>query len=184
MKRLQKVAVLLSVIGALDKEGSWCGETHIQKAVYFLQTMFKVPLGFEFVLYKHGPYSFALTDELMRMRADRLLEWVPKRPYGASFRLNDQSNIIIEKFTKTVGRYQEKVNILAKETGDKRVRELEKLATAQYVTLEGTFGTDAHARAKRLHNLKPHIPENEALEAIEALDSMAQKVESLLADGH
>lgn len=184
MKRLQKVAVLLSVVEALDREGSWCGETHIQKAVYFLQTMFRVPLGFEFVLYKHGPYSFALTDELMRMRADRLLEWVPKRPYGASFRLNDQSNMIIGKFTKTVGRYQEQVSILAKETGDKRVRELEKLATAQYVTLEGTFGTDAHARAKRLRNLKPHIPENEALEAIEALDSMAQKVESLLADGH
>ena len=66
--------------------------------------MFGVPLWFEFVLYKHGPYSFALTDELMRMRADRLLEWVPKRPYGASFRLTDQSYIIMGKFARTVGR--------------------------------------------------------------------------------
>lgn len=64
MKRLQRDAVILSLIENLRAKGSWCGETHIQKATYFVQELLRVPLEFEFVLYKHGPYSFDLSDEL------------------------------------------------------------------------------------------------------------------------
>ena len=64
MNRLQRAAVLLTLLEQLQARGSWCGETHVQKSVYFLQDLLQVPLGFEFVLYKHGPYSFDLNDEI------------------------------------------------------------------------------------------------------------------------
>ena len=69
MERLQRAAVLLSLIEQLKDRGSWCGDTHIQKTTYFLQELLKVPLGFEFILYKHGPYSFDLEDEITALRA-------------------------------------------------------------------------------------------------------------------
>ena len=73
MKQMQKNAVILSLINRLKEKGSWCGGTNIQKASYFLQEMLGVELGFDFILYKYGPYSFELTDELTAMRANSFL---------------------------------------------------------------------------------------------------------------
>ncbi len=42
MKRLQRSAVILSLIEALLQRGNWGGETHIQKATYFLQDFLRV----------------------------------------------------------------------------------------------------------------------------------------------
>lgn len=84
MERLAREAVLLSLVEKLRQAGSWCGETHVQKATYFLQEVAGVPLGFPFILYKHGPFSFDLRDELTAMRADGFLTLEPRDPYGAS----------------------------------------------------------------------------------------------------
>ena len=58
MDRLRRAAILTQLVGNLRREGSWCGETHVQKATFFLQELMEVPLGFNFVLNKHGPFSF------------------------------------------------------------------------------------------------------------------------------
>ena len=82
MDQLQRASLIIDLIEKLTEKGSWCGETHIQKAVYFLQELTKVPMGFNFILYKHGPFSFDLRDELAAMRAYRLLEIELRPPYG------------------------------------------------------------------------------------------------------
>ncbi len=74
MNRLQRAVVLLTMLDALKRRGSWCGETHLQKSVYFLVELCAVPLGYSFVLYRHGPYSFELSDEITALRADMLLD--------------------------------------------------------------------------------------------------------------
>jgi uncharacterized protein YwgA len=78
----------------LKERDSWCGETHIQKAVYFLQELLQVRLGFEFIMYKHGPYSFELTDELTTLRANRLLRLIPREGYGPSIVVNEESHYL------------------------------------------------------------------------------------------
>ena len=60
MERLQRAAILTELMDRLRADGSWCGETHVQKATYFLQEVLGVQTGFEYILYKHGPYSFDL----------------------------------------------------------------------------------------------------------------------------
>ena len=52
MERLLVAALLLRLIQAQKEEGSRGGETHIQKAVYFLQELMQVPLNFRFILYR------------------------------------------------------------------------------------------------------------------------------------
>ncbi len=81
----QRFTLLLHMIGRLIEKGSWFGETHIQKCIYFLQEYYHVPSGYEYILYKHGPFSFELRDELTVMRADGLLSLIPRPPYGYSF---------------------------------------------------------------------------------------------------
>ena len=83
MERLQKAAILTELADQLRREGSWCGHTHMQKATYFLQDLLEVPTGYEFILYKHGPYSFDLSEEMTTLRADYLIEFDHKSPgYG------------------------------------------------------------------------------------------------------
>ena len=69
MNRLQRAAVVVSLVKALEKNGSWCGDTHVQKGTFILQELLHVPLEFAFSLYKYGPYSFDLNDELAAFRA-------------------------------------------------------------------------------------------------------------------
>ena len=82
MDRFKRAVLLTAMAENLRKKGSWCGETHLQKATFFLQELQKVPIGFDFILYKHGPFSFQLRDELTSIRADGLFQLHQHWPYG------------------------------------------------------------------------------------------------------
>jgi uncharacterized protein YwgA len=99
MKRLQRAAVLVSLIEAMREQGSWCGETNIQKACFFLQEVTRVPLGFDFILYRYGPYSFDLTDELTALRADSIFALRIRDPkYGPCYQPGELSNLVKHQF--------------------------------------------------------------------------------------
>ena len=179
MNRMARVAVLLSLVEVLKNNGSWCGETHIQKATYFLQQMLDGDLGHEFILYKHGPYSFDLSEELGRLRADNLLEVVPQHRYGPQMLPGQAWDDLKQAFPKTLDRYAEKVIFLGQWLGNKRVAELERLATALYVTRE--LDVEEERRAEKIHELKPHVSLAEAQAAIQEIDARMGVVQELLA---
>ena len=177
MERLQRDAVILSLIQNLHDRGSWCGETHIQKSTYFLQEMLAVPLGFNFILYKHGPYSFDLSHELVAMRADGMLRLeLQPAPYGPSIVPDKGADLVLRSFPKTCRKYDRQVQFLAKNLADKGVAELERLATALYVSQEGTADESVESRLHRLSELKPHISLNEAREAVEWIDRTGEEL--------
>jgi len=172
MKRLQKSqksAVILSLVEALLEKGSWCGETHIQKCTYFLQELVCVPLGFDFILYKHGPYSFDLSDKLMAMRADEMLKLKSQQPYGPSIVPGENSDRLKKLFPKTICKYKEPVEFVAKELGTCGVAELERIATALYVTLKDINRKKERIdkRASRINKLKPHISIDQAQQSLQ-----------------
>ena len=80
MTQTEQSAILLQVAVQLNKNGSWTGETHVQKATFLLQKLLGVPVGFDFVLYKHGPFSFDLRDLLNQMEAERHIR-LEEQPY-------------------------------------------------------------------------------------------------------
>jgi hypothetical protein len=61
---------------AQAQEGSWCGNAR-PEAIYVAQELLAVD-GYNFRLYKHGPYSFDLSDELAAMRADDAVRLCPQ----------------------------------------------------------------------------------------------------------
>jgi uncharacterized protein YwgA len=178
MERLQRSAVMLSLIEKLKANGSWCGETHIQKATYFLKELLGVPLNYEFTLYKHGPYSFDLTDEITAMRADSLLKLQPMYPYGPSYTLGESSALIKERFPKTTIKYQEQIEFVAQKLGPNNVASLERLATALYVTLNEEM-CEMDDRADCITDIKPHIPIEDAREAVTTVDRIIEEARQL-----
>ncbi len=183
MKRLQRASVLTALAEKLRGNGSWCGETHIQKAAFVLQELMGVPTGFYFILYKHGPFSFDLRDELTEMRADGLMELVPQPyPYGPSLHPTKRSEKLRKQFSKTIEKNISAIEFVARKLGNKDVAELESLSTALLVTHELEGEASPEDRAKRLHELKPHLDLNQASSAVEEIDGLIHEAQPLNSD--
>jgi len=171
MERLHREAVLLQFIEELKKHGSWCGETNIQKATYFLEELLGVPLGYDFILYKHGPYSFDLSDDLSDMRGKLFLQVLPQPPYGPRLLPGENGRALLQFFGKAAKAYSSQLVFVAQNIGKKRVVELERLGTAFYVTTKG-HDKPAESRAKSVSALKPHIALREARQAVAEVDAL------------
>ena len=175
MDRLKRAAVVTRLVDRLREEGSWCGETHVQKAVYFLQALSDVPTEFDFILYKHGPFSFDLRDELTSLRADELLALEVALPYGPRIITTDTGKNIQEARSKTIERWQDSIEFVARKLGGKDVVELEQLATALFVTKNTDIEAPVEERAKEVTRLKAHIQIDTATNAIIELDAIVDE---------
>ncbi len=178
MKRLQRAALLSELAERLLDHDSWCGETHLQKAVYILQELLHCPMGLKFILYKHGTFSFDLRADLTAMRADSLLERrVRAAGYGPSLAPTQQAQSLRQRYPKALGRYEQQIRFVADTVGAKNVDELERLSTALYVTLTGPAGTSAEERAVKIHELKPHVTLDQARAAVAAVDELIEQAD-------
>lgn len=172
MTNEEQSALVIALIDKLRKEGSWCGETHVQKTCYVMQELLGVPSDFDFILYKHGPFSFGLQDEIGQLRVDELLTVVPTDfPYGSSLKATEDGGALIEEHKKLLSEHMNEIDFVARKLGSKRVNELERVATALFVTKE--LGTnEVRARAERIRHHKPHISIEKAIEAVEEIDRL------------
>jgi len=180
MDRLKRAALIARLLQNLREKGSWCGETHAQKAAFFVQNLMEIPLGFEFILYKHGPFSFDLRDELTSLRADGLVRLVPRWPYGPSIMPTDLAEKLQKTYGETVKRYKNRISFVADKLGTKGVADLERLATALYLTPQKAADESHVERANKLSSLKPHISVDQAMAAIQELDQIIAEAQNIL----
>jgi uncharacterized protein YwgA len=170
MTTKERIALLHQLIKALAQQGSWCGETHIQKAAYFVQNLANLS-AYKFVLYKFGPFSFDLRDDLELMRAYGMIERLTDVPgYGPRLQLRNHPKTD-EDAQKLIAPYQKVIHRVSKLLGGAGVPELERLATALYFTRQEPV-RDHGDRVKRMRSIKPHIMEPEARDAIEQVDAL------------
>jgi len=174
-----RYAVILDLIKKLRAKGSWCGEAHIQKAAFILQQISKSKLGYKFVLYKHGPYSFDLRDELTAMKASEIVEFTfLQQGYGPSIKPTKFGDRLYEVNKQEIGRYAKIAEFIANWFGSKDVRYLEKVATAYFVSCK--FSREpVSSRAQRLITLKPHIDLVAAEEAIRVVDQKREEAKMI-----
>jgi uncharacterized protein YwgA len=174
---LVQEAVIVGLAKRLADRGSWGGETHLQKAAYLLSELHGVDFDFEFILYKHGPYSFELHDELSYMAAEGLIESHVANPrYGPQLRVTERGQELEQDFQKTMKRYEEAVKWVADALGGRGVMDLERLATATWMTRHASTNS-VRARADALVEVKPHISLEDAIESVEEIDELMMALE-------
>jgi hypothetical protein len=182
MNRVQRAAIVTRLARKMREKGSWCGETHLQKAFYLAQELLEVPTDFDFILYKHGPFSFDLRDELTALRADRLLTIEPQpRPFGPRFATTKRSEKIEALFPITTGALDAKLDFIANKLQGRGVADLERLATALYVIKQYDSCVSLDDRALKLHELKPHVSINEAQSAFEQVSKFQEEAQTIVA---
>lgn len=179
MKRRQREAVVAALDAKLAARDSWCGETHLQKSVYFLQEMLGVPTGFPFILYKYGPFSGELRSELGSMRTDGFLELIPQpAPYGPKLHATPAAERqLVGRWPNTLRRYDSQLDFVADQLSGLGVGSLERLATALWVSREMPQA-DETARAQRIHELKPHVSVDQARDALRRVSEMEREARS------
>ena len=172
----RKAAIITKMARLLRAAGSCCGETHLQKAIYVLQTLTDVPLGYEFILYQYGPFSFDLRTEINACEADGFLALEPQPvPYGPKLAATARAEALHARLPKTLGLYEPRMRFVAQSLGALGVTGLERLATALYVTEELGPAARLDRRARLLRQYKPHISLASAFDALREIDGLAKK---------
>jgi|ERR1700694_2489093 len=171
MNRAERAGLVVELVDRMRKHGGWSGATHLQKCLFFLQEALDVPLGYDFMLYKHGPFSFNLRDELTTFQFAGVLELRANQiPYGPSFVATERGNEIRSR-VPTAKEYEPQVKFVADHFGRLGVTALERLSTALLLSKEFPKASRAEL-AERVHELKPHISIERAVQAIDQLKAL------------
>lgn len=182
MERLERAAVIAELIETLHEHKSWCGETHVQKAMYLLQELTGNGAGFDFVLYKHGPFSFDLRDELTAMRADYLIELEIRRPdYGPTLKPTPNLEALSRRHREVVDAARPAIEFIGECVGDRTVVELERLGTALYFRRKHAGEDEPSVLARKIVEIKPHISERDALKAVKTVVRWEKDAAAVLA---
>ena len=179
MEIAKKAVIIAEMLDRIIRAGSWAGDTHLQKGMFFLQTMRGVPTGYDFVLYRYGPYSFGLRDDLIPLQSFGIIEVSPKPyPYGPGLATGESSRRLRARFSKTLARYDADFSFVADHFGSLNAGESERLATAHYFYLEGKADLSHEEVAHQVNAVKPHISFSEGVEAARRVRSLAESSRS------
>ena len=173
LSTLEQHALVVRTAEILRNHGSWAGETHVQKSLFFLQQLLGVPLDYRFTLYKYGPYSFDLRDDLGRMRAYGFLQLESRPPYGPSYIPGRLGEKLLNHCGAAIARYVPQVNFIADSLNTADSRQLERFATALFVGIEHPNYSQREL-VEKIISLKPHINSGQALEALGFVDRLKQ----------
>ena len=162
----RKHAFILEVINGLKTAGSWTGKTHVQKTMFLINEATPVQVPFDFVLYKHGPYSFDIENELEQMKSYDAVVVQPISGYGVELRPSENATLV-SRLAPLTASEKDSVDAICHFVGNKGVIELERLATAVWIRNRDHIA-DHHEVALRINALKPHIkiPEAEAADQL------------------
>jgi hypothetical protein len=164
----RQAAILAAFVERVREAGRDCGETLMQKAAYVMKELFGVPLGDEFRIHYYGPFSFELRDRLASMEADDIVRVRP-RERGVTYEIGERFVQLRTRFAVDIEAASPAIEFTAGRLGSLGVKKLEPLTTALYVTREMP-GASRPERARRLREIKQHIAEPEAMQAVETID--------------
>lgn len=113
------------------------------------------------------------------MRADEMIELKPQLRNRTQIVVTRQGEYIQGHCQKTLKNYENQIEYVASTLGCRGVVELERLATALFVTLKDGSNRSVEERSQEITKLKPHIRLAEARTAINEQDSIAENAPAI-----
>ena len=158
-------AALLLLVDNLREAGSWAGRTHIQKSVYLLKELHGVDLGYDFTLYKHGPYSFELDAEIEALRLVEGLSYeITSSGYGPRYAVGQAGRSLITASDLPPGHIAA-LKEVAQTVRALDVHWLECVSTVVWCGGARADGPSQDELAERVQGMKPHLSRNDIVAA-------------------
>lgn len=175
---MSRAAWALHAIDQLNQQKSWTGRVHIHKLLYLTKELLKSEVPFQFDLYRFGPYSFDLDEEIRELTTFGLASGsLISEGYGPSYRVAEKFKSILEQpegeLPEDNLRDLEKV---ARAIGASSSGDLELLATCLWVEHQESISgaDDVIARVKQI---KPRYSEPQIRAQHQQLEALKQKLE-------
>jgi uncharacterized protein YwgA len=144
--------LILETVKGLRNQKSWTGRTHVVKTLFLAAQ--KADLPFEFVLYKHGPYSFEVDEELESMLSYDAVEKDAIGGYGPQLRVGEGAVFVEDQVVSASA--LDAIRKATQYVSSRNVSELEALATTVWLMTPGQPNERAEL-VSGLIKLKPHI---------------------------
>lgn len=167
---------ILEAIENLRMAHSWTGRTHVQKTLYLVKETVIRNLPFEYVLYRHGPYSFDVDRELEEMLSYEAISLMSKGEYGPTL-FPGSGAVIVTRESNMQEDQLQGIDEIASFVGDRDVIKLEALATAMWIRCREAIG-DNSGVLQRLSELKPHLEDAVASKGVEDSGVLMKKYRS------
>ena len=164
-----KRALLAHLMRHIRASGSWSGETHIQKSMYFLQSLLNVDTGYHFVLYLHGPFSFDVHEVLTWMISRCEIDLQRFDLYGPRLKLTPGG----KKLAGEHEGFDDQMKWVSSHIATMNVVDLERVGTVCLLKTGAPDWSDEQI-ANELHRLKPHITPEVGLQGIREFEELRQ----------
>lgn len=173
----ERYGMVAAVVRALHPRSPELGKTVLQKVVYLLQDLARVPVGYRFDFYTYGPYSVELLQDLDLVeglggvKIHRVVSLVG----GFDIAPGDRADDLIRKASNWLKEQgaDDAISRIVGDYGHLSARDLELRATIVYVVrdleLRGTIGDNGRVK-EVVENLKPRFGAREIEDAILELD--------------
>lgn len=152
------------------------GKTGMMKYLYILQSVGKVPLGYDFEIYTYGPYcQTVMSDIEFAEFADYVKVAAVTYQNGMSgyhISTGDKSGELLERDTAILSTYEREIDRVVNFFGGKTAKELELYSTTVYVTqsfVSNHWGNSKSEICRSVQEIKPHFSINAISDAYDDL---------------
>jgi uncharacterized protein len=166
----------LGVIVELAKQSPRpMGRTALMKYCYLLQTLRRVPLGYDFRLYSYGPFDVAVLGNLDYAKfIGAVRESVEYYPGGYSYEIEagEQAAEIKSRSGDFLWEYGDHIDWVAREFGKYSATELELVSTLIYVDKETASDGASLSVAelvRKVGEIKPHFTQTQIAHQVKVL---------------
>lgn len=166
----------MAFITEIARRSSNIGKTGMMKFLYILQSVGKVPLGYDFEIYTYGPYcQTVMSDIEFAEFADYINVVAITYQNGMSgyhISAGKKSGELLEEDTAILSTYGGEIDRVVSFFGGKTAKELELYSTTVYVTLSfanNHWGNSKNEICRSVREIKPHFSIDAISDAYDAL---------------
>ncbi|MBW1708395.1 MAG: hypothetical protein JRJ73_00725 [Deltaproteobacteria bacterium] len=159
-------------------QGGSLGRTVAMKLFFLLQTVKKVPLGYNFRLYTYGPFDSEVLNDLdYAVTLGGLESQVVYYPsgYGYKIDLGEKAEEMKQNAKDFLKQYNEEIDWVLDKFGQYSATDLELISTISYVNrnlAERGQKTDINELSQRVSTIKPRFSIEKIKEKAESLNSL------------
>lgn len=168
----RRYATVALVVQEMNDRQQPLTKTALQKLVYILQQWKRVPVGYTYRMYRHGPWSGMLERDLEILAQMGIIEAVPIGTRAVHIRPGPDCRQMAERRKDLPGA---EVNTVIDRFGSLSARDLELRTSAIYAARELEMkgqAPDMDSVQERLQELKPSFHPKEARFALEQLERL------------
>ena len=163
-----KTTERILIITELAIKDANIGKTAMMKFLYLLQTLYAVPLGYDFQIYTYGPYSQAVMSdiELADYWGDIIISPIqyPNGMNGYNIIPTDEGKMHVSKERAAIDPYNDAIKNIIKYFSDKTAKELELDSTLVFVSNsynQNGWNNSKDEICSAVKQIKPHFSDDD-----------------------